>query len=64
MIGAMQTADGRWTVEVGGVGSVTWYRLVGPNYRRNLPNLTALMAAVAEVGIDMAELREVTAASN
>lgn len=58
MIGAMQTVDGRWRVEVGGVGSVSWYRLIGPDYRRNLPSLTALIAAAGQVGIGMAELRE------
>lgn len=58
----MQTADGRWTVLVGGVGATTWYTLVGPGVRRNLPSLTALMAAVERVGVDMGELREVTPA--
>jgi hypothetical protein len=58
-LGEMTTADGAWRVQVGGVGSVTWYRLVGPDVARNLPSLTALVEALARVGVDMAELAEV-----
>lgn len=54
----MQTADGRWTVRVGGVGSVTWYRLEGPDVARNLPSMTALTAALADAGIGLGQLRE------
>jgi hypothetical protein len=62
-VGTMVTRDGRWRVVVGGVGSVTWYRLVGPDVARNLPSLTALMAALDEVGVGMGELREVQPAA-
>jgi hypothetical protein len=55
----MQTADGCWRVDVGGVGATKWYRLVGPNYSRNLPSTAALLAAVEQVGVDIGELREV-----
>ena len=55
----METSDRRWRVEVGGVGSITWYRLVGTNSTRNLPNLAALVQALADVGIDLGDLHEV-----
>jgi hypothetical protein len=59
----METADGRWRVEVGGAGATTWYTLIGPGVRRNLPSLTALVEALAGVGVDLSELREVRAAA-
>lgn len=59
MVGAMETADGRWRVEVGGVGTTTWYTLIGPNGRRSLPSLTALAVVLDAIGVDMAELDEV-----
>ncbi|GAA0719255.1 hypothetical protein Drose_05590 [Dactylosporangium roseum] len=59
-MGAMETADGKWRVEVGGTGTVVvWYTLHGPGVRRNLPSLNALVAALAEHGIDVGELREI-----
>lgn len=61
MVGAMQTADGRWRVEVGGVGSVTWYRLIGPGVKRDLPSLRTVVVALAEAGVDMADLSETDA---
>lgn len=60
MVGAMETVDGRWRVEVGGVGSVTWYRLVGPGVARNLPSMEALVAAMAELDVELSDLRETT----
>jgi hypothetical protein len=60
MIGAMETADGKWRVEVGGVGSVTWYRLVGDGHARTFPSLGALLAGVTAAGVDVADLREQT----
>lgn len=57
----METADGRWRVEVGGVGAVTWYRLLGPDVARNLPSMDALLRAAGEHGVDLADLREVQA---
>lgn len=59
----MQTPDGKWRVEVGGVGATTWYTLIGPGVRRNLPSITALMAALDEVGVDMGALREIDSAA-
>jgi hypothetical protein len=44
---------------VGGVGSITWYRLVGADTTRNLPSLGALTQALADVGIDLGDLHEV-----
>lgn len=58
----METRDGAWRVEVGGVGATTWYTLIGPDVRRNLPSLTALMAAVEQAGVDLGELRETESA--
>ena len=55
----MQTRDGRWRIEVGGVGSVVWYRLAGPGTTRALPSTQALLNALAEAGIDLADLVEV-----
>ena len=59
VVGALESSDRRWRIEVGGVGSVTWYRLIGPDGdARNLPSLGALSAALAAAGLDMAELHE------
>jgi hypothetical protein len=63
VVGAWRTRDSRWRVDVGGVGSVVWYWLVGPNTRRALPSTPALVAALAEVGVDPADLVEVAAAA-
>jgi hypothetical protein len=57
----MQTSDGRWRVDVGGLGGVSnvrWYRLVGPDVNRNLPSMVALEQAAAECGVDLADLHE------
>jgi hypothetical protein len=60
---AMQTLDKRWRVEVGGLGtSVIWYRLIGPGVGRALPSTQALLDALAEAGIDLAELDEAPSA--
>lgn len=59
----MRTRDRRWRVDVGGVGSVVWYRLIGPDMRRALPSTQALVAALAEVGVDPADLVEVATAA-
>jgi hypothetical protein len=59
----MQTRDGRWRVEVGGVGSVVWYRLVGPGVNRALPSTEALIDALATVDVVLAELVEARAAA-
>src|SRR5690348_13652630 len=56
--GVMQTRDGRWRVEVGGAGSIVWYRLSGPGVHRALPSTAALIDALAKVGVDLAELVE------
>jgi hypothetical protein len=57
--GAMQTRDDRWRVEVGGLSStIVWYRLVGPKVDRWLPSTPALMNALADVGVDLADLVE------
>lgn len=55
----MQTSDGKWRVDVGGVGATKWYRLVGPGVKRNLPSLTALLAALDGLGVDLGYLQEV-----
>ena len=59
----MRTRDGRWRVEVGGVGSIVWYRLIGPGVNRALPSTAALVEALAVVGIDLADLVEASAAA-
>jgi hypothetical protein len=61
---AMGTRDGQWIVEVGGLAGpsgpgMTWYRIVGPGVRRYLPSMEALVAALAEQGVDLADLVEV-----
>jgi hypothetical protein len=61
--GAMETSDRRWRVEVGGVGSITWYRLVGADSTRNLPSLAALVQALTDLGIDLGDLHEVAPAA-
>jgi len=62
-VGAMRSSDGRWMVRVGGVGATEWYRLEGPGVARNLPSRTALLKAVADHGVDLADLREVKSAA-
>jgi hypothetical protein len=59
--GVMQTRDGRWRVEVGGVGSIVWYRLIGPGVDRQVPSTQALVEALATVGVDLADLVEAAA---
>jgi hypothetical protein len=56
--GAMQTTGGEWRVEVGGVGSIVWYRLIGRGVDRWLPSTTALVNALASVGVDLGDLVE------
>jgi hypothetical protein len=63
MIGAMETSDRRWRVEVGGVGSIMWYRLIGNRSSRRLPSLDALAQAMTDVGIDLSDLHEVDPAT-
>jgi len=62
-VGMMQTRDGRWRVQVGGVGSIVWYRLVGPEVERWLPGTSALIDVLTALGIDPADLIEVSAAA-
>lgn len=57
---AMQTPDGRWRVEVGGVGVVRWYRLVGPDTTVTLPSIDSLADRLDRHGVDLAELQEAT----
>jgi hypothetical protein len=61
--GAMQTRDGRWRVLVGGVGSVVWYRLLGPGVDRALPSTAALFKALEAFGVDPADLVEMSTAA-
>lgn len=56
----METSDGKWRVDVGGVAATKWFRLVGVGYERNFPSLTALLAGATAVGVDIADLREQT----
>jgi hypothetical protein len=60
----METADGKWRVLVGGVGAVRWYRLIGPGVARNLPSMAALVEALAEHGVDLADLQETSGTSD
>lgn len=55
---AMQTPDGTWRVEVGGVGSVAWYTLVGPGVARAVPSLDKLADALREVGVELGDFVE------
>jgi hypothetical protein len=58
-LGVLETKDHRWRVEVGGVGAIAWYRLIGTDGTdRNLPSLTTLIHAAATVGLDMGDLHE------
>jgi hypothetical protein len=55
----MHTRDGKWRVQVGGLGTVVvWYRLIGPGLNRWLPSTQALVNALADVGVDLADLNE------
>lgn len=55
--GTMQTRDGSWRVEVGGLSStIVWYRLIGPDVDRWLPSTPALMATLTDAGVDLADL--------
>ncbi|GAB3830557.1 hypothetical protein GCM10027610_019160 [Dactylosporangium cerinum] len=55
---AMQTPDGRWRVEVGGVGSIAWYTLVGPGVSRAVPSVDKLADVLLEVGVDLSDFIE------
>ena len=55
----METPDRRWRVEVGGVGSITWYRLIGNGSARNLPSLNSLAQALTYLDVDLADLAEI-----
>ena len=55
----MQTPDGRWRVEVGGVGSVAWYTLVGPGISRPVPSVDKLADVLREVGVELSDFVEV-----
>ncbi|MGI5186131.1 hypothetical protein ACQEVZ_58775 [Dactylosporangium sp. CA-152071] len=59
LVGVMQTWDGRWRAEVGGVGSIVWYRLIGPNGTRALPSTCALLDSLNAAGVDLGDLAEV-----
>jgi hypothetical protein len=50
-------------VDVGGVGAIRWYRLVGPDVCRNLPSTEALVRAADENGVVLGDLQEVPAAA-
>ena len=54
----MQTPDGAWRVEVGGVGSVVWYRLVGPGVSRAVPSVDKLTDVLREAGVDLGDFVE------
>jgi hypothetical protein len=56
--GAMRTRNGSWRVEVGGVGSIVWYHVVGPGVDRWLPSTNAMLEVLAGGGVDVAELVE------
>jgi hypothetical protein len=61
----MRSRDGRWRVEVGGLGAdVVWYRLIGPGADRWLPSMAALERALAEAGVELGELREAAGCSS
>lgn len=51
----MQTPDGTWRVEVGGVGSIAWYTLIGPGVSRALPSVDKLTDALLEVGVELGD---------
>lgn len=55
---AMQTPDGRWRVEVGGVGSVVWYTLIGPGVSRAVPSVNKLADVLREVGVELGDFVE------
>jgi hypothetical protein len=42
---------------------IVWYRLVGPRVQHSLPSTAALIDVLAAVGVDLAELVEVSAAA-
>ncbi|MEV4140629.1 hypothetical protein AB0J72_51755 [Dactylosporangium sp. NPDC049742] len=54
----MQTPDGRWRVEVGGVGSVAWYRLIGPGVSRAVPSVAKLADVLREEGVELGDFVE------
>ncbi len=54
----MQTPDGTWRVEVGGVGSVAWYRLIGPGVSRAVPSVDKLADVLCEVGVELGDFVE------
>ncbi|MEV4510052.1 hypothetical protein AB0K00_13945 [Dactylosporangium sp. NPDC049525] len=60
---AMQTPDGTWRVEVGGVGSVAWYTLIGPGVTRAVPSVDKLADVLREVGVELGDFVEPQAAS-
>jgi hypothetical protein len=56
---AMAPADGRVRVEPGGVGCVVWYHLTAPGVDRWLPTVESLAKALAETGVELADLGDV-----
>ena len=54
----MQTPDGTWRVEVGGVGSVAWYTVIGPGVTRAVPSLAKLTDVLREAGVDLSDFVE------
>jgi hypothetical protein len=55
---AMQTPDGTWRVEVGGVGSIAWYTLIGPDVTRAVPSVDKLADVLREVGVELGDFVE------
>jgi hypothetical protein len=55
---AMQTPDGTWRVEVGGVGSIAWYTVIGPGVTKAVPSLAKLTDVLGEAGVDLSDFIE------
>jgi hypothetical protein len=55
---AMQTPDGTWRVEVGGIGSIAWYTLIGPGVTRAVPSVDKLAAVLHEIGVELSDFVE------
>lgn len=54
----MQTPDGTWRVEVGGIGSIAWYTLIGPGVTRAVPSVDKLAAVLHEIGVELSDFVE------
>jgi hypothetical protein len=55
---AMQTPDGTWRVEVGGVGSIAWYTVIGPGVTRAVPSVAKLADVLREAGVELGDFVE------